>query len=105
MAAALPEKDKDTVMEDAPASAHDIYIKKGGYDQAYYKAARTALEVPENDYYGLLGLKDNCTQDDIKSRYRKIATLTHTDKNRYGNAKEAFQSKLSFLHDELVTNI
>ncbi|HDL75112.1 MAG TPA: hypothetical protein ENH06_01910, partial [bacterium] len=39
------------------------------------------------DYYQVLGVSKNATQDDIKKAYRKLAHEYHPDKN-HGNEKK-----------------
>ncbi|KAH9203494.1 DnaJ domain-containing protein, partial [Leptodontidium sp. 2 PMI_412] len=52
------------------------------------------------DYYGILGLENTCTPDEINKRYKKLAKLTHPDKNKWPDAELAFQ-RLSTAHDVL----
>lgn len=42
------------------------------------------------DYYKILGLNRNCSDQEIKSAYRKLAQQWHPDKNKASNAHEKF---------------
>ncbi|PVH69904.1 heat shock protein DnaJ, partial [Cadophora sp. DSE1049] len=44
-----------------------------------------------DDYYGILLLKKDCTDDQIKKRYKKLARLTHPDQNKWPDSQKAFQ--------------
>jgi hypothetical protein len=44
-----------------------------------------------DDYYQVLGLKANCSQDDIKQAYRNRAKLYHPDVNRSAKASETMK--------------
>ena len=46
--------------------------------------------MPDN-YYQVLGLKANCSQDDIKQAYRSLAKLYHPDVNRSAKASETMK--------------
>ncbi|XP_064626997.1 uncharacterized protein LOC135487305 isoform X2 [Lineus longissimus] len=43
------------------------------------------------DPYSILGLRSDCSDDDIKRYYRKQAVLVHPDKNSQPGAEEAFK--------------
>ncbi|CAD8054697.1 unnamed protein product [Paramecium primaurelia] len=45
----------------------------------------------KRDYYEILGLEQNCDQDQIKKAYRNMALKFHPDKNQADDAKEVFQ--------------
>ncbi|KAL3201661.1 hypothetical protein MRX96_042907 [Rhipicephalus microplus] len=47
--------------------------------------------MAEKDYYGLLGVSKNATEEDIRKAYRRLALRYHPDKNRAPGASERFK--------------
>ena len=43
------------------------------------------------DYYDILGVNKETTDEDIRRSYKKLAVRTHPDKNKSKNANEAFK--------------
>lgn len=52
------------------------------------------------DYYKILELQKNCSKDDIKKSYRKLAMKYHPDKNSDSNAENKFK-EISEAYDIL----
>ncbi|KAH7393724.1 hypothetical protein BKA64DRAFT_710051 [Cadophora sp. MPI-SDFR-AT-0126] len=78
----------DTNMTDAPEAP---VSGTPGFSQESYDTSQRIVKSSIDDYYGILGLKKDCTDDQIKKRYKKLALLTHPDQNKWPDSKQAFQ--------------
>lgn len=47
--------------------------------------------MASKNYYEILELEENATQDDIKKAYRRLAIKWHPDKNSEPQAQEKFK--------------
>ncbi|KAG7601299.1 DnaJ domain [Arabidopsis thaliana x Arabidopsis arenosa] len=45
----------------------------------------------KKDYYEILGLKRNCSVEDLRKSYRKLSLKVHPDKNKAPASEEAFK--------------
>ena len=80
----LEEEDEaDTNMPDT--AAEDPKNSRKSYD-----ASKRIMEQRQDDYYGILGLKEDCTPDQIKKRYKRLSLLTHPDRLNWPDAQEAY---------------
>jgi molecular chaperone DnaJ len=50
-----------------------------------------SVAMSKRDYYEVLGLSKNCTNEDVKKAYRKLAKQYHPDVNKSANAEEKFK--------------
>ncbi|XP_054275235.1 dnaJ homolog dnj-5 isoform X2 [Macrosteles quadrilineatus] len=55
------------------------------------EAMKRLLACKGKDPYSILGVTNNCTDDDIKKYYKRQAVLVHPDKNSQPGAEEAFK--------------
>jgi len=54
--------------------------------------------VKERDYYDRLGVSPDCTEDELKKAYRKMAIKYHPDKNQ-GSGKDAAEEKFKEISE------
>lgn len=57
--------------------------------------------LKSNNYYDILGVPKDCTEEAIKSAYKQLAKLLHPDKNKEKGAEEAFK-KVSKAFQHLI---
>jgi molecular chaperone DnaJ len=57
--------------------------------------------VAENDYYGILGVDRNATQEEIKKAYRKLAMKYHPDRNPGDKSAEDKLKKINVAYEVL----
>tara|TARA_B100002019_G_scaffold33304_2_gene27294 strand:- start:372 stop:1136 length:765 start_codon:yes stop_codon:yes gene_type:complete len=71
----------------------------GGYAQANYSAMQNSNSISISQAYNILGLVEDCKDDDVKLSYRKMAADFHPDKLRSKNLPEEFTK---FANDQLA---
>jgi hypothetical protein len=67
-----------------------------------YKKVEKFLKIDKNNYYKVLGLEEDCGEEDIRRSYRKLAMLYHPDANKIKESNEVFkiiQQAYSTLRD------
>jgi len=57
------------------------------------------------DYYEILGLPKDCSDDDLKKSYKKLALKFHPDKNKAPGATEAFKGTDTEHSEYLPVNL
>ncbi|KYO02209.1 heat shock protein 40, type II [Plasmodium gaboni] len=57
-------------------------------------SSRESSKIDETDYYAVLGLTKDCSQDDIKKAYRKLAMKWHPDKHQ--NEEDKIEAERKF---------
>jgi DnaJ-class molecular chaperone len=49
----------------------------------------------DDDYYEFMGLKRNCSEDDIAKAYKKLAVKFHPDKSKIPEARKKYKNMLT----------
>jgi len=75
---------------------HFFYFKQFIHFYIYFKKVNSKNMDYNKNYYQVLGLDKNCSQDDIKKAYRKLAHQYHPDKN-HGNKE--FENKFQQINE------
>jgi DnaJ homolog subfamily B member 12 len=69
-----------------------LIVSNSGFTQEQEKLCKVLLW--KKDYYEILGLKNDCSINEIRRAYKKSSLKFHPDKNKATQATEAFK-KLS----------
>lgn len=67
------------------------FYKNGRLPQTGDEAMYSLLNCKGKDAYSILGVAPDCSQEQIRKHYKKIAVLVHPDKNKQPGAEEAFK--------------
>jgi len=67
------------------------YYKDGRLPSTADEAMYSLLNCKGKDAYSILGVTPDCSQEQIRKHYKKIAVLVHPDKNKQPGAEEAFK--------------
>lgn len=67
------------------------YYKDGKLPSTADEAMYSLLNCKGKDAYSILGVTPECSQEQIRKHYKKIAVLVHPDKNKQPGAEEAFK--------------
>lgn len=65
-----------------------------GQQQLTSDAASTSRIKQCKDFYEILGVQKDASEDELKRSYRKLALKFHPDKNHSPGATEAFKGEL-----------
>ncbi|KFB44127.1 hypothetical protein ZHAS_00011962 [Anopheles sinensis] len=67
------------------------HYKDGRLPSTADEAMSSLLNCKGKDAYSILGVSPECSQEQIRKHYKKIAVLVHPDKNKQPGAEEAFK--------------
>ncbi|KAE8132167.1 hypothetical protein BDV38DRAFT_297154 [Aspergillus pseudotamarii] len=89
------DSDGDELMDRESGVQHgDSTESESRFYTLEHRAEATRIQqLEDKDYYGILGLENDCTAKDIRKAYLKLGRLTHPDQNKYGDAQVAFKSR------------
>jgi molecular chaperone DnaJ len=51
----------------------------------------TIMATAKRDYYDVLGISKNATQDEVKRAFRRLAMQYHPDRNKAADAEQKFK--------------
>lgn len=83
-------KKKPIPVEEQPPPGKNYY-KDGRLPSTADEAMSSLLNCKGKDAYSILGVSPDCSQEQIRKHYKKIAVLVHPDKNKQPGAEEAFK--------------
>lgn len=83
-------KKKSAPVEEQMSSGKNYY-KDGRLPSTADEAMSSLLNCKGKDAYSILGVSADCSQEQIRKHYKKIAVLVHPDKNKQPGAEEAFK--------------
>lgn len=83
-------KKKSAPVEEQMSSGRNYY-KDGRLPSTADEAMSSLLNCKGKDAYSILGVSPDCSQEQIRKHYKKIAVLVHPDKNKQPGAEEAFK--------------
>lgn len=83
-------KKKSVPIEEQMSSGKNYY-KDGRLPSTADEAMSSLLNCKGKDAYSILGVSPDCSQEQIRKHYKKIAVLVHPDKNKQPGAEEAFK--------------
>ncbi|XP_052864915.1 uncharacterized protein LOC128271422 [Anopheles cruzii] len=72
-------------------TTHHHNNKDGRLPSTADEAMSSLLNCKGKDAYSILGVSPDCSQEQIRKHYKKIAVLVHPDKNKQPGAEEAFK--------------
>ncbi|XP_053684736.1 uncharacterized protein LOC128734515 [Sabethes cyaneus] len=82
---------KRSAPPDEQATSAKNYYKDGRLPSTADEAMSSLLNCKGKDAYSILGVSPECSQEQIRKHYKKIAVLVHPDKNKQPGAEEAFK--------------